>query len=132
MVTDTISDLLTKIRNANNVRHHIVQVPLTKMTISLVKILKEEGFIEDYKILKNKSQSSLILSLKYSGQNRKPVITQLERVSKSGLRQYTNRKNIPNILNHLGIAIISTSNGIMTDRQAKNLKVGGEILCIIS
>jgi small subunit ribosomal protein S8 len=131
MVNDTISDLLTKIRNANNAKHHLVQVPSTKMTKSIVKILKDEGFLEDFKNFENDGKNILILSLKYFGRNRQPVISYIQRTSKPGLRSYTNAKRIPRVLGNLGVAIISTSKGVMTDSKAKELKIGGEILCKI-
>lgn len=129
MVNDTISDMLTRIRNANNAKHHLVSIPLTKMTRNIAGILKNEGFVEDFEILDN--QSLIILSLKYVGQQRRPIITELKRVSKPGVRVYSGTKKLPVILNHLGIAIISTSQGVMTDAQARNLKIGGEVLCYI-
>lgn len=127
MVNDTISDLLTKIRNANNAKHHLVQVPSTKITKAIVTILKEEGFIEDYELLKN----YIIISLKYNRISRKPVINELKRISKPGLRFYSDTKNFPVVLGNLGISIISTSQGIMTSTNAKLNKIGGEILCYI-
>lgn len=131
MVNDTISDMLTRIRNANNAQHSLVEIPSTKMTHSIVNILKEEGFIEDFQIIKENFQTILI-SLKYIGKKRKPVITSLERISKPGLRIYKSSKEIPVVLGNLGIAIISTSKGIMTGKTAKSLKLGGELLCEIS
>jgi len=131
MINDTISDLLTRIRNANNAKHHIVEVPSTKMTKSIIKILKEEGYIIDFEFLNEGNKSSIIILLKYIGKEKKSVITKLERISKPGIRVYINSKNIPNILGKLGIGIISTSEGIMTTKEAKNLKIGGEFLCKI-
>ena len=131
MVNDTISDLLTRIRNANIAKHHLVEVPLTKMTKNIIKILKEEGYIEDFQFLKEGIEASIVISLKYVGKERRAVITKLERVSKPGIRVYTNSKNIPDVLGKLGIGIISTSQGIMTTSDAKNLKIGGEFLCKI-
>ena len=128
MVNDIISDFLTKMRNAINAKHHLVEVPSTKITISIAEILKEEGFLNDFKILK---KNILVLSLKYSEKNRQPIISTIERISKPGLRNYVNNKNIPNVLGNLGISIISTSKGLMTNSQAKTLKIGGEILCKI-
>jgi small subunit ribosomal protein S8 len=128
MVNDIISDFLTKMRNAINAKHHLVEVPLTKITKSIAQILKEEGFLNDFKILK---KNILVLSLKYSEKNRQPIISTIERISKPGLRNYVNNKNIPNVLGNLGISIISTSKGLMTNSQAKTLKIGGEILCKI-
>ena len=131
MVNDTISDLLTRIRNANNAKHQLVEVPSTKMTKNIIKILKEEGYIEDFQFLKEGIEASIVISLKYVGKERRAVITKLERVSKPGIRVYTNSKNIPDVLGKLGIGIISTSQGIMTTSDAKNLKIGGEFLCKI-
>jgi small subunit ribosomal protein S8 len=131
MVNDTISDLLTKIRNATNAKHQLLEVPLTKITKSIVQILKEEGFLENFKIINKLNKTIIIISLKYYGKNRQSVITNINRVSRPGLRLYANKKNIPTILSKLGIAIISTSKGLMTDSQAKNLNLGGEILCKI-
>lgn len=132
MVNDTISDFLTKIRNANNAKHHLVEVPLTKITKDITQILKDEGFIENYLILNKGDKITLIISLKYFGKERKPVLKTLERVSKPGIRFYSSRKKIPNVLSYLGVTIMSTSQGIITDRQAKSLNIGGEILCTIS
>lgn len=131
MVTDTISDMLTRIRNANMVKHQIVQVPTTKMSLAIAAILKEEGFIEDFEVYKEEKENYILLSLKYKGQNREPVICTIKRVSKPGLRVYTNAKQLPKVLNNLGIAIISTSQGVMTNLKAKKLGIGGEILCYI-
>lgn len=131
MVTDTISDMLTRIRNANMVKHQIVQIPSTKMSLSIAEIMKEEGYIEDFESYTEDKKSYLLISLKYVGKSRKPVICKLERVSKPGLRVYSKSKNLPKILNDLGIAIISTSKGLMTNIKAKELGVGGEILCYI-
>jgi len=131
VVTDTISDMLTRIRNANMVKHQIVQVPTTKMSLAIAAILKEEGFIEDFEVYKEEKENYILLSLKYKGQNREPVICTIKRVSKPGLRVYTNAKQLPKVLNNLGIAIISTSQGVMTNLKAKKLGIGGEILCYI-
>ena len=131
MVTDTISDMLTRIRNANLVKHRIVQIPLTKMSLIISEILKEEGFIEDFESYKENNVTYLLLSLKYMGKYRKPVIGRIERISKPGLRVYVNSKKLPNVLNNLGIAIISTSKGVMTNLKAKELGIGGEVLCYI-
>jgi small subunit ribosomal protein S8 len=130
MVNDTISDMLTRIRNANNAQHYLVEIPSTKMTQSIANILKEEGFIMDFQIIKENFHTILI-SLKYVGKKRKPVITSLERISKPGLRIYKSSKEIPVVLGNLGISILSTSKGIMTGKTAKSLKLGGEILCEI-
>ena len=131
MVTDTISDILTRIRNANMVKHQIVQIPRTKMSLAIIFILKEEGFIEDYETYSENSRDFLLVSLKYKGKHRKPVIEKIDRISKPGLRVYTKAKKLPKVLGGLGIAIISTSQGIMTNLKAKELGIGGEILCYI-
>jgi len=131
VVNDTISDMLTRIRNANMVKHQIVQIPATKMSIAIAEILKDEGFIEDFESYEENKRRYLLISLKYIGKARKPVICQLERVSKPGLRVYSSSKTLPKVLDNLGIAILSTSKGIMTNLKAKELGVGGEVLCYI-
>jgi len=128
---DTISDMLTRIRNACAVRHTTTQVPMTKMTRSIAKVLKEEGFIEDYEEVGEGIDRKLILSLKYKGKNRQPLIGTLKRVSKPGLRVYSSSQDLPRVLGGIGIAIVSTSKGIMTDREARKQRVGGEVLCYI-
>ena len=131
MVTDTISDMLTRIRNANMVKHQIVQIPATKMSLSIAEILKEEGFIEDFENYSEKNKKYLLISLKYIGKSRQSVISKIKRISKPGLRVYKNSKELPRVLDNLGIAIISTSKGIMTNLKAKKLGIGGEVLCYI-
>ena len=131
MVTDTISDMLTRIRNANMVKHQIVQIPGTKMSSAIAEILKEEGYIENSESYTENGRKYLLLSLKYSGKLRKPVICKIERISKPGLRVYSNSKNLPKVLDNLGIAIISTSKGVMTNLKAKELGIGGEVLCYV-
>lgn len=131
MVNDTISDMLTRIRNANMVKHQIVEIPFTKISLGISLILKEEGFIEDFDIYMEKSRKNLLILLKYKGKSREPVITAIQRVSKPGLRVYRNAKKLPRVLANLGIAIVSTPQGLMTNLKAKKLGVGGEILCYI-
>lgn len=131
MVNDTISDMLTRIRNANMVKHQIVQILSTKMSLAIAQILKEEGFIEDFESYTENNKKYLLISLKYIGKSRQSVISKIERVSKPGLRVYTNSKQLPRVLNDLGIAIISTSKGVMTNLKAKELGIGGEVLCYI-
>jgi len=131
MVTDTISDMLTRIRNANMVKHQIVQIPSTKMSLAIAEILKEEGFIEEFEKYNENEKKYLLISLKYNGKSRNPVICKIERISKPGLRVYTNSKKLPRVLDDLGIAIISTSKGVMTNLKAKELGIGGEVLCYI-
>lgn len=131
MVTDTISDMLTRIRNATMVKHQIVQIPATKMSLAIASILKEEGFIEDFESYTENQFKYLLISLKYIGKSRQPVICKIKRVSKPGLRVYSSSKELPRVLDNLGIAIISTSNGVMTNLKAKELGIGGEVLCYI-
>jgi len=129
-MTDPIADMLTRIRNANQMRYTEVEVPASKIKEEIARILKEEGFISDYKIKKNDVQNTIVLSLKY-GQNKERVITGLKRISKPGLRVYAKNEEVPKVLNGLGIAIVSTSKGIMTDKQARKESLGGEILAYI-
>ena len=131
MVNDHISDMLTRIRNANMVKHQIVQVPYTKMSLKITEILKEEKFIEDFENYVENHKQYLLISLKYIGKSRKPVICKIERISRPGLRIYSSSKKLPKILGDLGIALISTSKGVMTNIKARELGIGGEILCYI-
>ena len=131
MVTDTISDMLTRIRNANMVKHQIVQIPVTNMSIAIAAILKEEGFIEDFNNYREDDKQYLLLSLRYIGKSRKPVISKIKRVSKPGLRVYSKSNDLPRVLDNLGIAVMSTSKGVMTNLKAKELGIGGEVLCYI-
>ena len=127
---DPIADMLTRIRNANQMRYKEVEVPASKIKIEIARILKEEGFISDYKIKKNDVQSIIVLSLKY-GDRKERVITGLKRISKPGLRVYAKAQELPRVLNGLGIAIISTSHGVMTDKDARNQSLGGEVMAYI-
>ena len=130
LVTDPIADMLTRIRNANTMRYKNVEVPASKMKLEIAKILKEEGFIEDFKSEKGDKENMLVLTLKY-GPNKESVITGLKRISKPGLRVYAKVDEIPKVLNGLGIAIISTPKGVMTDKKARQNCVGGEVLAYI-
>ena len=130
MVTDPIADMLTRIRNANQMRYKEVEVPASKMKNEIARILKSEGFIVDYKVKKNNIQDILVLSLKYSD-NKERVITGLKRISKPGLRVYVKAEEVPKVLNGLGISIISTSKGVMTDKEARRQSLGGEVLAYI-
>ncbi len=130
MTTDPIADMLTRIRNANQMRYKEVEVPASKIKLEIARILKSTGFISDYKVKKNSVQDIIVLSLKY-GQNKERVITGLKRISKPGLRVYANAKEMPRVLNGLGIAIVSTSKGIMTDKEAREASLGGEVLAYI-
>ena len=127
---DPIADMLTRIRNANQMRYKEVEVPASKIKIEIARILKEEGFIADYKVKKNDVQSIIVLSLKY-GEKKERVITGLKRISKPGLRVYAKAQELPRVLNGLGIAIISTSHGVMTDKDARNQSLGGEVMAYI-
>ena len=131
VVTDTIADMLTRIRNANAMHYTEVSVPASNLKVELARILKEEGFIKDYKIVKNEKdvQGVIELTLKY-GEKKEKVITGLK-LSKPGLRVYAKSNEIPKVLNGLGIAIISTSKGIMTDKKAREQSLGGEVLAYI-
>jgi small subunit ribosomal protein S8 len=131
VVTDTISDMLTRIRNATMVKHQVVQIPVTKMSKAIATILQQEGFITDFENYQEGNRSYLLLSLKYLGKSRTSVIGKIQRVSKPGLRVYANSKDLPRVLDNLGIAIISTSKGVMTNLKAKELGIGGEVLCYI-
>ena len=130
VVTDAIADMLTRIRNANQLRYQEVLIPSSKMKVEIAKILKDEGFIEDFKVSKDDVQGSIVLTLKY-GPNKERVITGLKRISKPGLRVYAKNTDIPKVLNGLGIAIISTSKGLMTDKEARLNNLGGEVLAYI-
>lgn len=129
-VTDPIADLLTRVRNAIMVRHEYTLVPFSRVKLAITKILKAEGFIDDYEVLKEKSYRMIRIHLKYYTKN-EPGISGLERVSKPGLRVYVHREEVPRVYGGAGIAIVSTSKGIMTGHQAWRQKMGGEILCYI-
>ena len=130
VVTDTIADMLTRIRNANQMRYEEVKVPASNIKKEMARILKEEGFIKDYKVESDNAQGTIVLTLKYTDKKER-VITGLKRISKPGLRVYANKDEIPKVLNGLGIAIISTSKGIMTDKEARKENIGGEVLAYI-
>lgn len=128
---DTIGDMLTRIRNANLARHQTTEVLSTKMTRSIASVLKDEGFITSFEEAGEGVKRRLVVTLKYRGKNRQPIINTLQRISKPGLRVYSNRRELPRVLGGIGIAIISTSSGIMTDRDARQTGVGGEVLCYV-
>ena len=130
MNTDPIADMLTRIRNANMVSHPTVELPSSKLKLELAKLLKSEGFISDYSERVEGKFKYLTIVLKYDSHN-KPVISNLQRVSKPGLRTYMKAKNLPQVFGGLGIAIISTSNGLLTDRKARKENLGGEVLCYV-
>jgi small subunit ribosomal protein S8 len=128
---DTIADMLTRIRNASLVKHQTTEIPSTKMTRNIAKVLKAEGYIGEYEETGEGINRKLVVSLRYKGKNRQPIVTALKRVSKPGLRVYSNHKDLPKVLGGIGIAIISTSSGIMTDREARKQGLGGEVLCYV-
>lgn len=130
VMTDPVADFLTRIRNANAQRHTTVSAPSSNMKVAIAEILKNEGYIKNYEVIEDNKQNILKLHLKYGGNNEK-VITGLKRISKPGLRVFAKSQEIPKVLNGLGIAIISTSNGIVTDKVARNENVGGEVLAYI-
>jgi len=131
VVIDTISDILTRIRNATLVRHKTVIIPITKMSLAITTILKIEGFINDFKFYKEGKKNYLLLSLKYNKSDKTSVITGIKRISKPGLRIYIKLKDLPPILDNFGISILSTSKGVITNVKAKEFGVGGEVLCYI-
>ena len=130
VMTDPIADYLTRIRNANMVKHNTVEVPASNMKVSISEILKQEGFIKDYEVIEDNKQNVIKITLKY-GQDDERVITGLKRISKPGLRSYVNSDNVPKVLNGLGIAIISTSEGVITDKEARAKNVGGEVIAYV-
>jgi small subunit ribosomal protein S8 len=130
VMSDPIADMLTRIRNANIVRHETVEIPASKIKREIAEILKKEGFIRDAEYVQDNKHGIIRLFLKY-GQNNERVITGLKRISKPGLRVYTKSQEIPRVLGGLGLAIISTSSGVMTDKEARQSKAGGEVLCYI-
>ena len=130
MVTDPIADMLTRIRNATMARHAAVEVPASRLKVSIARILKEEGFIRDYELVKNSPQGTLRLQLLYRD-GREPAISGLKRVSRPGLRVYVGHEEVPRVYGGLGVAILSTSQGLMTGREAYRRGIGGEVLCYV-
>ncbi|TVP86640.1 MAG: 30S ribosomal protein S8 [Acholeplasmataceae bacterium] len=130
VMTDPIADMLTRIRNANNMRHEKVEMPASRLKTDVLAVLKKEGFITDYNTVKSGVQGKIVVTLKYTN-TKERVIKGLKRISKPGLRVYTTVDNLPRVLNGLGIALISTSKGIMTDREARLAQVGGEVLAFV-
>jgi small subunit ribosomal protein S8 len=131
-VTDPIADYLTRLRNAQMARHSIVEIPSSNMKKRITEILYEQGYILKYKFESSENGQGLIkVALKYDPQTKEPVIREMQRISRSGLRKYSGAKSIPRIINGLGIAIVSTSKGVMTDKDARKQNVGGELLCYV-
>lgn len=131
MVTDPIADFLTRVRNAIKAKHRIVEVPASNLKKSLTKVLHEKGYILNYKFEDNSAQGTIKIALKYDPVSKTPAITKMQRVSKPGLRKYANAEELPRVLNGLGIAVMSTSKGVITDKEARNLNIGGEVLCYV-
>lgn len=129
-ITDTIADMLTRIRNANSAKHPTVEVPASNMKKQIAQILVDEGYIKSFRVIDDDKQGVIRITLKYT-ENKSQVITGLRRVSKPGLRIYSNSKDMPKVMKGLGIAIVSTSKGIMTDREARKNNVGGEVLAFV-
>ncbi len=130
-VSDPVGDLLTRIRNANSANHESLEVDSSKLKIEVVRILHEEGYIKSYEIIKQPVQDNIKVTLKYGARNREKVITNLKRVSKPGLRVYRSHDKLPTVLRGLGIAIVSTSQGVMTAKKARKLGIGGEVLAFV-
>ncbi len=127
-MSDPVADMLTRIRNASQARHEHVEIPASRLKVEIAKILRNEGFIRNFRVLSNDKQNVLRIRLKY-GPNREQVITGIKRISKPGQRIYVTKDRVPRVLGGLGIAILSTSKGVMADRQARKLGIGGEVIC---
>lgn len=130
-MTDPIADFLTRVRNAYSAGNRIVEIPSSKMKVALTKILCEKGYILSYKVVEGKPSSTIKIALKYHPQTKQAAIKKIVRVSKPGLRKYTDVAEMPRVLNGLGIAILSTSKGVITDKEARELNVGGEVVCYV-
>lgn len=131
MITDTIADYLTRVRNASRAGHRVVEIPASKVKKDITKILFDQGYILSYKFEENDVQATIKIALKYDKLTKEPVIKKIQRISKPGLRKYAGSDSLPRVLNGLGVAIVSTSHGVMTGKQAKNENVGGEVLCYV-
>ncbi|WP_258101965.1 30S ribosomal protein S8 [Marinoscillum pacificum] len=131
MVTDPIADYLTRVRNAIKANHRILEVPASNLKKAMTKVLHDKGFIQNYKFVDDDKQGIIKIALKYNPQTKQSAITSLERVSKPGLRKYADAENLPRVLNGLGIAILSTSKGVISDKEARKEHVGGEVLCYV-
>ena len=130
-MTDPIADMLTRIRNANTAKHDTVDIPASKMKISIAEILLNEGYIKSFELVDNGDFKDIRIALKYGKDKNEKIISGLKRISKPGLRVYANKEELPRVLNGLGVAIISTNQGVVTDRQARKLNVGGEVLAFV-
>ena len=130
-MTDPIADMLTRIRNANTAKHDTVDVPSSKMKLAIAKILLDEGYIKFYELVENGKFNDIRITLKYGASKNEKIISGLQRISKPGLRVYANKEELPKVLGGLGVAIISTNKGVITDKEARKLGVGGEVLCFV-
>jgi small subunit ribosomal protein S8 len=131
MFTDPIADYLTRVRNASSAGHRVVEIPASNLKKEITKILFDQGYILSYKFEENELQGTIKIALKYDKQTKEPVIKRIQRISKPGLRKYAASEDLPRVLNGLGVAIVSTSHGVMTGKQAKKDNVGGEVLCYV-
>jgi len=130
-MTDPIADFLTRIRNAVMANHKVVDIPASSIKKDMTRILFDKGYILNYKFEEDGPQGNIKIALKYNPENKMPAIKSLERISKPGLRKYVDKDHLPRVLNGLGVAIISTSQGVMTDKEARSLNIGGEVLCFV-
>ena len=130
-MTDPIADMLTRIRNANTAKHDTVDIPSSKMKLAIAKILLDEGYIKSYELVENGKFNDIRITLKYGASKNEKIISGLQRISKPGLRVYANKEELPKVLGGLGVAIISTNKGVITDQEARKLGVGGEVLCFV-
>ncbi len=130
-MTDPIADMLTRIRNANTAKHDTVDIPVSKIKLSIAEILLKEGYIKSFELVENGNFQDIRITLKYGKDKNEKIITGLRRISKPGLRVYASKENLPKVLGGLGVAIISTNQGVITDKEARKLNVGGEVLCYV-
>lgn len=130
-MTDPLADMLTRLRNANKAKHEKVDVPASILKAQVARLLKDEGYIKNYKVIKDSKQGTLRIYLKYEGETKKQIISGLKIISRPGLRRYVSRNEIPPVLRGLGLSILSTSKGVITDKEARKLNVGGELLCSV-
>lgn len=131
MNTDPIADFLTRVRNAIRAKHRVVEIPASNIKKEITKVLYDKGYIQNYKFDENGPQGTIKIALKYNPVTKQPAIVDLQRVSRPGLRQYRGADSLPRVLNGLGVAIVSTSKGVMTDKEARTMNVGGEVLCYV-
>ena len=131
MFTDPIADFLTRIRNAQSAGHKVVEIPASNMKKEMTRILFDKGYILNYKFMSDGPQGSIKIALRYDPQSKRPAITKLQRVSTPGLRRYAGADELPRVLNGLGVAIVSTSKGLMTDKEARKMNIGGEVICTV-